>query len=646
MADPLRDLNDAQRQVVQTTHGPVLVLAGAGSGKTRALTHRIAYIIQNRIAPASEVMAMTFTNKAAGEMKERIRHLINNPKNTPRAIGTFHSLGARMLREASAYHSHSPHFIILDEKDKLHLIRQACRDHSLSLRDWNPHALAHRISVAKNNLLQPEVMAAEAEGLAANVAAQVYQRYEALLARHNAYDFDDLLRLPVLLMEGNPDLRAKFQRRWRWLSVDEYQDTNPLQISLLKLLLGPEQNICVVGDDYQSIYSWRGAKVDHILNFEAEFPGCQTIYLTQNYRSTPQILQAANTVIAGNRQQKHKKLWTSNKGGQPVQIVALPSDRFEARWVRQHIEDHVRAGGSLRDCVVLYRTNAQSRLFEEEFLTQRLPYTIVGGYRFYDRREVKDALAFLHLWLNPNARLSLERIAAAMLRGIGPKTLDRWEAQASTQGISLRDVLAQHSAHPQLQRIALAYANTGGKKYEHVSHLLQDLLQDSRYVDHLKTAPDGEERVENIKELFSVAAAYIDVPAFLEDVSLLSEIDTYEEQRDRVTCMTLHAAKGLEFAVVCVVGCEEGLLPHINSYNSLAALEEERRLLYVGMTRARQQLTVTWAQQRYLAGEITPQLPSRFFDQLPEGVDCLLAAAAAPEDLPIIEYDLPRFNIR
>ncbi len=623
MLDPLKELNEQQRKVVETTHGPVLVLAGAGSGKTRALTHRLAYLIQQRLARPHQLLAVTFTNKAAAQMRERIKNLMGSSRQTPQAVSTFHGLGARLLREQPAAHTRSAHFIILDSKDSERLVRQALQEQNLSLRDWSPAAMRARISAAKNSLLAPPDVWPAADSGADQILARTFARYEELLGKNDAYDFDDLIVQPVKILQANSTLRRAYQQRWQFISVDEYQDTNPLQDQLLKLLLGPEQNICVVGDDYQAIYSWRGAKVDHILHFESAYPSCQTIYLTQNYRSTPAILQAANEVIAVNTRQKHKELWTKRRSGAAVSLVSVPTDRQEAGWVREQIVGYQQSGGSLRDCVILYRTNAQSRLFEEEFLTHRVPYSIVGGFRFYDRREVKDALAFLHFFANPNSRLSLDRLATALLDRVGSKTLDRWEEQAAQQALNLRQfIIRQAQSRPQLQKLARAYQRVKKLNDWHtIADLLRPLLKHSGYLDWLGSLDDGQERLENIQELLNVASTYTNLDTFLEDTALLSDIDNFEEQQERVTCMTLHAAKGLEFTQVLIVGCEEGLLPHLNSLGDPASLEEERRLLYVGMTRAKQKLTLTCSAQRWHGGEMVPQAPSRFLEQLPATVE-------------------------
>lgn len=624
MRDILADLNEKQQAAVKAVSGPVLILAGAGSGKTRVLTYRIAYLVQQKLARPEELLAVTFTNKAAREMKSRILTLTRHQSAV--TVGTFHGLGARLLREQAAMGNRSVNFGICDTHDSEVLIRQALQEHGVSRREWTPSHMHHRISLAKNALRDPTQLQAQAESTVDELVSHIYARYEQLLLKNNAYDFDDLLVTPVKLLEQAPHIRVLYQQRWRFLSVDEYQDTNPLQDRWLKLLLGPEKNICVVGDDYQTIYSWRGARVDHILHFEEQFPGCQTIYLTQNYRSTPAILSTANQVIAANRQQKHKTLWTVRAPGEPVRLITLASDRQEASWIRTFIQDHLRQGGRARDIAILYRTNAQSRLFEEEFLRFQMAYTIVGGFRFYERREIKDAIAFLHLVVNPNSSLSLQRIAAALWPGIGPKTLKRWEEDATSQHTTLLDLLPKKAPQRSvIQPFISAYANNQASSFTTVADTLGHLLQKTGYLDWLKRQPDGEDRMENIEELRNVTSQYTSVPQFLEQVALMTDLDGLDEQNDRVTCMTLHAAKGLEFPQVIVVGCEEGFLPHSGSM-SPAEVEEERRLLYVGITRARHQLTLTHVQYRFMHGELVPRALSRFLETMPDRVEHITIA--------------------
>lgn len=621
MTDLLKNLNPDQQKVVQAIEGPVLVLAGAGSGKTRALTHRIAHIIAQGAGRPDELLAVTFTNKAAGEMRERVHTLLRG-RGAPQAIGTFHSIGARLLRAHASCLTRSARFTIYDAADSGRIIRRALDTLSLSRQQYHLHTLAAIISRAKNELIAPTALAEQARSALEEAAARVYARYEELLQEADAYDFDDLLREPVLLLTRHPDIAAAYHERWRFLSVDEYQDTNPLQDRLLHLLLSPAKNICVVGDDYQAIYSWRGARVDHILQFEQRFPNCTTIYLTRNYRSTSAILTAANNVIAANVHQKHKELWTRRDTGVPVQVVALPSGRAEAARIREAISTHVQRGGMLRDCVVLYRTNAQSRAFEEEFLTYRVPYTIVGGFRFYERREVKDALALLQLSANGKGHLAVQRIAEALWRGIGPKTLAAWQQAAATEG--WLSVLQRESAHrPVLRPAVAACAAACEREFNTVGDRLEFLVERSGYTAWLKRLPDAQERGENIEELINVASSYASVEQFLEEAALLTDLDTLETKRDRVCCMTLHAAKGLEFPAVFVVGCEEGLLPHENSLGNIREMEEERRLLYVGMTRAQVQLMLTYARVRQWHGGVSLRSPSRFLQDLPESVETL-----------------------
>jgi DNA helicase-2/ATP-dependent DNA helicase PcrA len=623
MRDLLADLNEQQQEVVRSTHGPVLVLAGAGSGKTRALTYRIAYLLKEKVASPEEVLAVTFTNKAAGEMKERVAGLLKNSNVVPAAISTFHSLGANILRQYSVHTSRSKGFMICDGDDSLRLIRTVMDEVKISRREFNPKNIKAKISTAKNNMEDVVDYAQRAMSREEEVTAMVWAGYKKKLAENDAYDFDDLIVAPISLLADNPEVRKAYQNLWKFISVDEYQDTNAPQDKLLKLLIGPNKNICVVGDDYQAIYSWRGARVDHILNFAKNYPGCKTIYMTRNYRSTPFILSAANSVIAQNQLQKHKKLWTSDKRGEGVKLVKLSSGQQEAGWVRKKITDYVKSGGQRGNCVILYRTNAQSRSLEEQFLMYGVPYTIVGGFRFYDRREIKDALSFLTLWVNPNSFLSVQRIAESQWKGVGPKTVSKWMLSAQEAGISLWDVINQKADKYLVLRPLVNSFEKAKKtlKVINVSELLQFLLEESGYIRWLKRQPDGEERLENIEELYNVTSGFESVEKFLEEVALLSDIDTLKEESDRVTCMTLHAAKGLEFKNVFIIGCEEGLLPHKNSLGKAADLEEERRLLYVGITRAEEKLFLSYALTRYMGGEAVVREPSRFLNSLLDQVE-------------------------
>lgn len=623
MRDPLAGLNDAQRQVVTTTHGPVLVLAGAGSGKTRVLTHRLAYLIASKAAHPHELLAVTFTNKAAQEMRERVAHLVDSATARAVTCSTFHSLGARLLREQHRHTNRSHSFTILDTADSERLIKHILAHHQQSPKQWSPRAIRHAISRAKNALLSPADVANTVASAFAEIVAKVYRDYQMELTRHDSYDFDDLIGELLVLLTTHDRVRRHYQQRWRYVSIDEYQDTNPPQEAVIEQLVSPRRNICVVGDDYQAIYSWRGAQVDHILRFEQKYPGCTTIYLTQNYRSTPAILAAANAVIVENAGQKHKQLWTDRGTGTPVSLVAAGSDREEAKTVVQAIAHHRAEGGRANDWAILYRTNAQSRLFEEALVEAQVPYTIVGALRFYDRAEIKDALALAHLLVNPRSAVALQRIVATNVRGVGPKTVSYLHAKAQETGRDLLSSIADPTLVTARQRAALSQLIQAYKKACQLSRSsareqLAALLETSGYLTYLQALPDGLERRENIEELLNVAGGFRDMVSFVEEIALVSDIDTASSDQDHVLCMTLHAAKGLEFKCVWLAGCEEGLLPHKNSLGSLAEMEEERRLLYVGMTRAREHLTLSYARYRTLHGQHLPQLPSRFLDALPE----------------------------
>ncbi len=626
MQNALSGLNEKQQEAVAALHGPVLVLAGAGSGKTRVLTHRLAHLINTKTATAQQLMAVTFTNKAAAEMRARVSALVGEAAARQMALGTFHGLGVRLLRAQHKYAPRSANFTIVDTTDSEKLIREACIALGISPQEVTPRNIRSMISKAKSTQTSPEAFAAAIQSPIAEAAARVYPVYEKLLSENDGYDFDDLIIAPLQLLAEHEAVRRRYQQQWRWLSVDEYQDTNPPQDALLKLLLGPEQNLCAVGDDYQAIYSWRGAQVDHILQFEAQFPGCATIYLTQNYRSTSPILEAANQIIAVNEEQKHKELWTQDQSGDAVQVLAVASDRAEANCVRTGVQDAIENGAAAGECAILYRTNAQSRAFEEELMLHNIPYQIVGGIRFYDRAEIKDAMAILQLAVNPNSALALERITKAMIVGVGLKTIARIKVYAREHKLPLTEALSDDAILT--SRLQASYAPLTAALTEAQSQLtdspmgatLEQLLKRSGYLASLKDVERSQERLENIAELINVAAGYTDAASLIENVALMSDIDQTTDAKDRVLCMTLHAAKGLEFEHVWLAGCEEGLLPHRNSIDRPAELEEERRLLYVGMTRAKHQLTLSHASTRTLHGESLPQAPSRFLKDLPDSV--------------------------
>lgn len=634
MTDPLAGLNDQQRQVVTSTEGPVLVLAGAGSGKTRALTHRLAYLVSQGLAKPRELLAVTFTNKAAKEMRGRVGNLVGESSAAAMSLGTFHALGARILREQHVHTARSQRFTIVDTRESEQLIKRALETLNFSPKQWSPRSIQHAISRAKNSLQSVADLAQQARSPMEEVTAQVLVSYQKLLAQHDSYDFDDLIIEVLILLQEHPEVQQSYQQRWRYLSVDEYQDTNPPQDAIIRLLLNENQNLCAVGDDYQAIYSWRGAKVDHILRFEINYPKCKTVYLTQNYRSTPSILSAANQVIAENQDQKHKELWTEQSSGTAVSLVSVFSETDEASFVRKAIEQHMTQGGSARDCAILYRTNAQSRALEEELMRHQIPYIIVGGLKFYQRAEVKDAVAMVNWLVNPNSRLALERVVRAVVRGVGNKTIDRLAITCNDRGISLREGLQTLSERAQtaFRPVIKAYEQVEAGQPSKVGDVIKKLLTTSGYWRTLQDLPDGEDRLNNLEELVRLADTYSDATTFLEDVALMSDIDEAAQKEnsqnngqvpDRVVCMTLHAAKGLEFERVFIVGCEEGLLPHKNSMNKPADIEEERRLLYVGMTRAKQQLSLLCASGRMMHGQYMPQAPSRFLAAFDDEVEKL-----------------------
>lgn len=630
--DLLTGLNDEQRKAAETTEGPLLILAGAGSGKTKTLTHRIAYIIATNKATPYNILAVTFTNKAAGEMRERVAHLLGEHAEN-RAfmpyMGTFHSICVRILRQDGESVGIPRNFIIFDESDRQAAIKQASRQLHIDEKSFPPRTLSGLISSAKNELIGAHDYAHTAHSPAQTAAAQVYPLYEKALRDAGALDFDDLISRTVHMLESQPEVHAKWLRQFRYVMIDEYQDTNAAQYKLVKLLTNDAKNIAVVGDDWQSIYSWRGADFRNILNFERDYPNCTVIKLEQNYRSTKRILDAAHAVITRNQQRSDKALWTAHGEGSPVQIIPVGSERAEGeaivRRIRTSTDMRIR---SYKDYAVLYRTNAQSRAVEETFIHYGVPYRIVGGQRFYDRKEIKDILAYLRVIYQPEDRVSFERIVNVPARGIGAKSLQNFFAWQAEHGYVLREAM---------QNMSECTAVTGKAKASFVE--LADLLSSLRnimdetplpvlfdslvrridYMTYLDDGtPQGESRKENIQELMGVAQSYQDMglSAFLEEVSLISDIDSWDKDGNAVTLMTLHAAKGLEFPVVFMTGMEETIFPHSRALYDQSEMEEERRLCYVGMTRAREELYMTYATGRMLYGGVQHNPPSRFLSEI------------------------------
>lgn len=631
----LQGLNPPQREAATHLDGPVLVLAGAGTGKTRALTARLAEILARRRAYPSEILAVTFTNKAASEMRHRLGLLIGPGAEGMPFLGTFHSIAARMLRRHAELAGLRPNFTILDTDDVSRLLKRLILDAGIEEKRWPARQLSGLIDRWKNRGWRPaDVPAGEAHAFADGAGARLYTRYQAELATLNAVDFGDLLLHMIGILEGHPDLLADWQRRFRFVLVDEYQDTNAAQYRWLTLLAAPSHggqgNICCVGDDDQSIYSWRGAEIGNILTFEADFPGARVIRLEQNYRSTPHILAAASGVIAHNRGRLGKTLWTEISGGEKVRTVAVWDGPEEARLVGERIERLLHEGAAASDIAILVRASFQTREFEDRFIEIGLPYRIVGGFRFYERAEVRDALAYLRLVAQPDDALAFERIVNVPKRGLGDKARARILAHARATGLSLpaaAQALVETDELPPAARRALADFLAGLRRWRAQAESLEQgalaqlILEESGYVAMLEADRSAEAagRLDNLAELVRAMEGFADLTAFLEHVALVMENDRADAEA-KVTMMTLHAAKGLEFDHVFLPGWEEGLFPSQRALdeNGAAALEEERRLAYVGITRARRRATILYAANRRVYGQWTAAIPSRFLAELPE----------------------------
>jgi len=632
MPDILENLTAAQREAVTHMEGPMLVVAGAGSGKTRVVTRRIAHLISRGVWP-SQVLAMTFTNKAAREMVERVQALTGE---RPPWVGTFHSACARFLRRDldKLDDGRSSQFTIYDDDDQLSILKLCMKELGLTQHDVNPSAVRARISRAKCGMVTPDDMEADGDWSIARMAP-VYAAYERRLRQLNAVDFDDLLLLVVRLLQGNAALRDVYHSRFRYLLVDEYQDTNHLQYLLMRLLTGPARNVHVTGDPDQSIYSWRGAEYRNIMEFQKDFPEAKLVRLEQNYRSTQLILDAANELIRYNTERIDKELFTENDHGVPAQVVRLAGDRDEASWVVEKVVELHLGGVRLRQMAVFYRTNAQSRPMEEQLLRAGIPYQILGGIRFYQRKEIKDILAHLHLLVNPRDVVALHRVAGCRATGVGPKTLDGVLAQGTADGIAAMDLLAapdfrqrcRKRCSAKLEAFATWCRQLRDIPTEPVGECVQAVVEHSGLLDLYAGSdqrdPQGQDRVENLRSMVSRAFEYqrehpdASIAALLEEVALVSDVDNHDPESDSLVLMTLHSSKGLEFPYVFVIGVEEGYLPHQNARDNAKAVEEERRLLYVGITRAQHAVYLTHAMARFLWDGPKPRVPSRFLKELP-----------------------------
>src|SRR6476660_2001847 len=628
----LADLNPAQREAVLTTEGPLLVIAGAGSGKTRVLTYRVAHLINAVGAKPNEILAITFTNKAAGEMRERLQRLLGRT-GQGLWILTFHSACGRILRREAQRLGYRSNFTIYDQADQVRLVKQCLEELERDPKRFTPRGIHNQISQAKNRLISPDEYANQVQSFYDQTVADVYHLYQRRMFASNAVDFDDLLMLTVDVLERFPDVREKWQKAFRYILVDEYQDTNHAQYRLLQLLAEKHQNLMAVGDPDQSIYAFRGADINNILDFERDFPGTRTIALEQNYRSTNSILDAANNVIANNRERKPKELWSELGDGEPVRVVEVEDEHAEARFVAAGIAGLVEEGFSGDEVAIFYRTNAQSRVLEDVLVRQGVAYQVIGGPRFYERAEIKDAIAYLQAIDNPYDAVSLQRIANRPRRGIGDSSLARLQTWADAQGRSLWEAMefpeeAGVGAAPlkavQGFRTMMQSLQSGALEFP-VSELLERVFEQSGYLEALEAERtiEAQGRMENLQELIGVAREYQETAEepslshFLQEISLYSDQDALRGEESLVTLMTLHNAKGLEFRAVYLIGMEEGIFPHSRSIEE-NTLEEERRLAYVGMTRAKERLMLTHASARSLWGNRNYNLASRFLDELPE----------------------------
>jgi DNA helicase-2/ATP-dependent DNA helicase PcrA len=655
----LNDLNPVQQKAVLETEGPLLVFAGAGSGKTRVLTYRIAYLIQEKGIPPWNIFAVTFTNKAADEMRERVERLLGRSARGT-WVSTFHSACVRILRQHIERLGFQRNFVIFDEQDQERHLKAVIKGLDLDFRMFHPRAVQSTLEQLKNDGVTPDQYHPSQFNIFQKRVALIYERYQEDLRRNNALDFGDLLLFVTILFRRFPEILRSYQELCRYVMVDEFQDTNLIQYRLIQQLVERHRNICVVGDDDQSIYRWRGAEVGNILNFEKDFPETKVITLEQNYRSTQNILQAANQMVRRNRSRKEKVLWTENPEGSFLTLYVAEDEGDEARFVVRKIMEQSYSPsptgfveGSVRpyrDIAIFYRINAQSRAIEDELVRHRIPYTVVGGMKFYERKEIKDILAYLRLIVNPSDGLSLKRIVNVPPRGIGEKTIEKMEALSKEKGLSLYEGLKQALKEGWLSPIAQG-------KMEEFLHLMEEFREEMRtfsisqltsallaktgYLHRLKEEGTEEalSKVENIDELINVMVEFeqggeeSSLETFLDKVSLVTDVDLYEDKGNRISLMTLHCAKGLEFPVVFIVGMEEGLLPHYRRGDEIEDLEEERRLCYVGITRAKERLFISRAEKRSTFGVGRANLPSRFLDELPMDLIQLEQRQRKPESL-------------
>ncbi|HLR15240.1 MAG TPA: DNA helicase PcrA [Bacillota bacterium] len=633
----LHGLNKEQQQAVQHTEGPLLIMAGAGSGKTRVLTHRIGYLIYEKDVAPHNILAITFTNKAAREMKQRVHDLVG-PGSESMWVSTFHSMCVRILRRDIDRIGYDRNFTILDTSDQLTVIRQVLKNLNIDPKQFDPRAMLGAISNAKNELITPEAYRKNQKTYYEKQISEVYEAYQKMLRKNQSLDFDDLIMKTTHLFDRVPEVLAYYQRRFQYIHVDEYQDTNNAQYHLVQQLAAKFQNLCVVGDSDQSIYAWRGANIENILSFEEDYPNARVILLEQNYRSTKHILEAANHVIENNKGRKAKNLWTENDEGNKIICYEGSTERDEAMFIIEEIKSHLDAGTYQPDDIaILYRTNAQSRAIEDTLLKSNIAYQMIGGMKFYERKEIKDLTAYLRLIANPEDDISFERAVNEPKRGIGATTIERLRAYATEHDISLFETIKEVDFTGVTPRAAQALANfeeliqsfSQQQEFLTATDMVEQVIERTGYEEALKKEKsiEAQSRIENLEEFITVTREFEKISedktllAFLTDLALIADIDAVDEedpdQQQKITLMTLHSAKGLEFPVVFLIGMEEGLFPHSRSMDHEDDMEEERRLAYVGITRAEKQLYMTHAQMRMIFGRTQFNPVSRFLNELP-----------------------------
>lgn len=653
----LNGLNPEQQRAVKTTDGPLLLMAGAGSGKTRVLTHRIAYLMVEKQVNPYNILAITFTNKAAREMKERIYSMMGGVADEI-WVSTFHSMCVRILRRDIDRLGYNRNFTILDTTDQQSVVKTILKEKNLDPKKYDPRAILGAISSAKNELIGPEEFAKNAGGHMDQIVADVYELYQKRLRKNQALDFDDLIMTTIQLFQRVPEVLTYYQRKFQYIHVDEYQDTNRAQYMLVKLLAQRFQNLCVVGDSDQSIYRWRGADIANILSFEKDYPRSEVILLEQNYRSTKRILFAANEVIKNNLNRRPKNLWTENPEGNKIYYYRADSEQSEAQFVAGKIKEAIDSGKrKYSDFAILYRTNAQSRVMEEVLLKSNIEYSIVGGIKFYDRKEIKDTLAYLRLIANPDDDISLARVINVPKRGVGSSSVDKIANFADMHDMSMFQALGSIELiglSPKITKACREFYDlinnyTHMQEYLSVTELVEEVLEKTGYYEMLKAEKsiEAQSRLENLDEFLSVTKNFEEgnedksLIAFLTDLALVADIDKLDEdgkQVDTVVLMTLHSAKGLEFPVVFLLGLEEGVFPHSRSLMEEAEMEEERRLAYVGITRAEEELYITNAQMRTLFGRTNMNPPSRFIGEIPteliDGLEPKKPSSLSPTSSP------------